>query len=119
MAILLPFAPSPPLPSPPDDLHFPFARMKDWWTGHSWASGTDVSDDAKSQGSSSEAVNGYYYAVALLGSALGDASLETYGKLLAAMEVSSAQEYWQVGRMGRAGGLMRVMIPITCCISPQ
>ena len=75
--------------------------MKDWWAGHSWASGTDVFGDAKNQESTSEAVNGYY-AVALLGSALGDASLETYGRLLAAMEVSSAQEYWQVGR-GRGG----------------
>ena len=95
-----------PAPPPADDPFFIFARMKDFWAGHSYASGIDVFADAKNQESTSEAVNGYY-AVAQLGSALGDASLETYGRLMTAMEVASAQEYWQA-RRGWGGRLVRL-----------
>lgn len=48
------------------------------------------------QESTSEAVNGYY-AVMLLGEVLGDPDLRRWGQLLAAVEVTGAQTYWQVG----------------------
>ncbi len=47
------------------------------------------------QESTSEAVNGYY-AVMLLGEVLGNADLRRWGQLLAAVEVTGAQTYWQV-----------------------
>ena len=39
---------------------FPPARHKDWFDGHSWASGIFFMGQAKSQESTSEAVNAYY-----------------------------------------------------------
>merc|ERR1712070_946756 len=39
---------------------FPVARHKDFYHGHSWASGLFVQANAKSQESSSEAINAYY-----------------------------------------------------------
>ncbi|KXZ44666.1 hypothetical protein GPECTOR_64g85 [Gonium pectorale] len=78
-----------------DDPWFPFARVMDWWGGHSWALGIEALGDAKNQESTSEAVNGYY-AVTLLGTVLGDPALTSWGQLLTAIEASGAQHYWQI-----------------------
>jgi len=72
----------------------PFARHKDWYMGHSWASGLQLSADGKNQESSSEAVNAYL-AVAQLGRATGDATLEGWGQLLLANEITAAKKYTQ------------------------
>jgi len=77
------------------DSWFPFARHMDFYEGHSWATGLDVFNDGKNQESVSEAVNAYY-AVQLLGSALGLTDLEQWGGLLLSMEVVSGQAYWQI-----------------------
>lgn len=74
---------------------FPYTRCKDWFTWHSWASGLDGFGDSKNQESTSEAVN-CYYAVKLLGMAIGDKSLENWGELLMSMEVISCQKYWHI-----------------------
>jgi len=56
---------APPPPQPTSSL-FPVARHKDFFDGHSWASGLFPMANGKSQESVSEAVNAYYGA-ALLG----------------------------------------------------
>lgn len=73
---------------------FPFARHKDWYMGHSWAAGLQLSFDGKNQESSSEAVNAYL-AIAELGKATGDAVLEGWGQLLLVNEVTAARKYSQ------------------------
>lgn len=67
----------------------------DWYSGHSWAAGIQINPEGKDQESSSEAVNAYY-AIACLGSVLGDAELEAWGRLLTGMEILGAQTYWQL-----------------------
>lgn len=77
------------------DARFPLARHKDWYEGHSWATGLITYVTGKSQESSSEAVNAYY-AVALLGVALDDADLRDFGRLLMATEITGVQRYWHM-----------------------
>lgn len=81
--------------SPSADSYFPHARHKDWYDGHSWASGLYPFGDSKNQESSSESANGYY-AVYLLGKSLGDDELRDYGRLLLATEMRSVRRYWQM-----------------------
>lgn len=75
---------------------FPFARHKDMYDWHSWASGLFPSGNGKSQESISEAINAYY-AVSLLGDATEDNELRDWGRLLAHMELKAAHLYWQMG----------------------
>ena len=107
---------------------FPVARHKDFFDGHSWASGLFPMANGKSQESVSEAVNAYY-GVALLGRALADRlaaattmqgsdsipkgshaagawaqantwrDLGDWSRLLTAMEIDAAHRYWQVRRL--------------------
>jgi len=77
---------------------FPRARHKDFFHGHSWASGLFKMLDGREQESCSEAVNGYY-AVSLLGKALRDTKMERFGRELAAMEILSARTYYQIPSM--------------------
>ena len=58
-------------PLSPQSLTFPVARHKDFYEGHSWASGLYPMANGKSQESVSEACNGYY-AVALLARVVSD-----------------------------------------------
>ncbi|EQC29511.1 hypothetical protein SDRG_12760 [Saprolegnia diclina VS20] len=74
---------------------FPAARHKDWFTGHSYASGLFSMSNGKSQESSSEAVNAYY-GVALYASLDTDTRFYSYAKLLLAMDVRSTQRYWHM-----------------------
>jgi Glycosyl hydrolase family 81 C-terminal domain len=93
-----------------DDNAFPTWRHKDWYQGHSWASGLAVVFlNGKNQESSSEAIAAYE-AVALFGNAMVKAwedvgsrnnaqialSIEQTGQLLTATELRSARTYWHV-----------------------
>lgn len=79
----------------PADTHFGVARMKDWYSGHSWASGLFEFGDSKNQESTSESVNGYY-AVYLWGLANNDTQMADWGRVLMTTEIISAQRYWQM-----------------------
>jgi len=77
------------------DPHFPITRNKDWFDGHSWASGLFPFGDSKNQESTSESVNAYY-GVYLLGESLGDTQLRDWGRMLLATEIRSVHKYWQI-----------------------
>jgi len=77
------------------DPFYPFTRHKDWFDGHSWASGLFPFGDSKNQESSSESINAYY-GVYLLGESLGDSQLRDWGRLLLATEIRSVQKYWHI-----------------------
>lgn len=78
---------------------FPVARHKEWFVGHSYASGLFSMEVGKSQESSSEAVNAYY-ALALFSSLDADAhdsgSYHQYARLLLATELRSTKKYWHM-----------------------
>jgi endo-1,3(4)-beta-glucanase len=81
--------------NPATDGYYPVTRMKDWYAGHSWASGIVEFADNKNQESTSESVNGYY-GIYLLGLALNNDQIRDLGRLLLATEIRSAQKYWQI-----------------------
>jgi endo-1,3(4)-beta-glucanase len=81
-------------PSPADS-YFPMVRNFDWFVGHSWAAGLFAFGDGRNQESTSEAVNAWY-AVELYGRARGNTTLTNLGRILRAMEIASAQTYWQI-----------------------
>nr|CCA18874.1 hypothetical protein sce7103 [Albugo laibachii Nc14] len=83
--------------------YFPVARHKDWYTGHSYASGLFPMENGKSQESSTESINAYY-ALALFTSfehenvsvSIDGASYHQYARLLLAMELRSVKKYWHI-----------------------
>ena len=75
------------------DEYFPVARHKDFYIGHSWASG--ISGGTRTQESSSEAIAAYH-GVAALGFAMNDEVLEGFGRLLLATEIHSVRQYYHV-----------------------
>jgi endo-1,3(4)-beta-glucanase len=98
------------------DSDFPFVRHKDFFDGHSWASGLFQQGNGKGQESSSEvrfadpdqkdhfaddlvihfqAVNAYY-GCALYGVAVGNVEFQRFAQLLVAMEIHSTQKYWHM-----------------------
>jgi len=77
------------------DPYFPVFRDFDWFHGHSWGSGLFVFGDSNNQESTSEAVNAYY-AVYLLGLALGNNTIRDVGKILLASEIRSTHKYWHM-----------------------
>ena len=88
--------------SPAADGSFPRARHKDWFLFVSWASGIALAGGApyrngRNQESSSEAIHAYY-GVALLGTALGEVELASFGRALLAMEVVAAKTYYHAAR---------------------
>eukprot|EP00611_Tribonema_gayanum_P022367 TRINITY_DN4473_c0_g1_i2.p1 TRINITY_DN4473_c0_g1~~TRINITY_DN4473_c0_g1_i2.p1 ORF type:complete len:851 (+),score=326.08 TRINITY_DN4473_c0_g1_i2:148-2553(+) len=74
---------------------FPFARHKDMYDFHSWASGLFPQSNGKSQESISEAINAYY-AVHLYGVATKNDALRDWGRVLAQMELRAGHTYWQM-----------------------
>lgn len=74
---------------------FCLAALQDFFDGHSWTSGLFPQANGKSQESVSESVNAYY-AVYLLGLAVGDSGLRDWGRVLLAMELRAARKYWQM-----------------------
>uniref|UniRef100_K3WNK4 glucan endo-1,3-beta-D-glucosidase n=1 Tax=Globisporangium ultimum (strain ATCC 200006 / CBS 805.95 / DAOM BR144) TaxID=431595 RepID=K3WNK4_GLOUD len=83
----------------PVDLFFPVARHKDWFLGHSYASGLFSMEVGKSQESSSECTNAYY-ALALFSSLDENAqkadSYYQYARLMLATELRSTKKYWHM-----------------------
>jgi len=79
----------------PSKIFPPVARHKDFYDGHSYASGLFPMEDGKSQESVSEAAH-CYYAVALLASVLNDNALQEWAMLLAATEIHAARFYWHI-----------------------
>lgn len=83
----------------PAQQFFPVARHKEWFVGHSYASGLFSMEVGKSQESSSECVNAYY-ALALFSSLDADAgaanSYHQYARLLLASEMRSTKKYWHM-----------------------
>lgn len=77
------------------DLDFPYVRHKDFFDGHSWASGIFQQGNGKGQESSSEAVNAYYGAY-LFGSAIGNLELQRFAQLMLTMEIQATQTYWHI-----------------------
>ena len=75
---------------------YPFTRTKDWYDGHAWASGLFVFDGlGKNQESTSESVNGWY-AIYLYGLARENTRLADLGRLMTALEIRAAHDYWQM-----------------------
>ena len=79
----------------PSNLFFPFVRHKDFYDGHSWASGLFQQANGKSQESSSEAVNAYYGCY-LYGVATNNPSLAAFARTLLTMEIQAIQYYWHM-----------------------
>ena len=77
------------------DPHYAYLRNKDWFVGHSWASGLYEFGDGRNQESSSEAVNAWY-SLYLYGLAIGNDRIRDLGRLMLATEIRSTQRYWQV-----------------------
>jgi len=77
------------------DPYYTINRMKDWYMGHSWASGITEFADSHNQESSSESVNGWY-GVYLFGLGIGDQRITDLGRLLMATEIRSTHKYWQI-----------------------
>ncbi|GMH35794.1 hypothetical protein BSKO_03662 [Bryopsis sp. KO-2023] len=79
-----------------NDPYYTFARHKDFYVGHSWASGIIPNFGVRAnQESTSEAINAYY-AVQLIGQALGDINLENFGRIMLGLELRSARKYWLI-----------------------
>ncbi|KAG6828277.1 hypothetical protein H0H92_008549 [Tricholoma furcatifolium] len=77
------------------DPYFPVTRCRDWFAGHSWASGMANGAGPRDQESVGEAVNGYYGAL-LWADATGNSDLKNYARLLIATEQHAAQVYWHL-----------------------
>ena len=77
------------------DPYFPITRCRDWFAGHSWASGIANGAGSRDQESSGEAVNGYYGALLWASVALSQ-DFVNYAKLLLATEQHASQVYWHL-----------------------
>ncbi|KAI0226371.1 hypothetical protein L0F63_002721 [Massospora cicadina] len=77
------------------DPFFPKFRYKDFFDGHSWASGLFEFGDGKNQESTSEAVNAYY-AMYLVAITLKDQALARTANLLLTTELRSSRKYWHM-----------------------
>ncbi|KAI1260716.1 glycoside hydrolase family 81 protein [Xylariaceae sp. FL1019] len=77
------------------DPYFPITRCRDWFAGHSWASGIANGAGSRDQESIGEAVNGYYGALLWASIALSQ-DFVNYAKLLVATEQQAAQVYWHL-----------------------
>jgi len=81
-------------PSPLDP-YFTVVRHRDWFAGHSWASGIANGAGTRDQESVTEAVNGYY-GVLLYAIVTDNDQLQNFARLLIATEQAGAQTYWHL-----------------------
>jgi hypothetical protein len=79
-------------------------RYKDWYAGHSWATG-NTTEVARQQESSSEAINGYYGAY-LMSGVLGETTLQNVAATCLNLEIQAAQNYYYLLAPGSKLGLM-------------
>ncbi|KAF7323230.1 Glycoside hydrolase family 81 protein [Mycena chlorophos] len=77
------------------DPYFTVARCRDWFAGHSWASGIANGGGTRDQESSGEAINGYY-GLLLFAEILGNQDVINWARLLWATEVDAVQSYWHL-----------------------
>ncbi|KAF8191514.1 glycoside hydrolase family 81 protein [Mycena galopus ATCC 62051] len=77
------------------DPYFTVARCRDWFAGHSWASGIANGGGTRDQESSGEAMNGYYGLI-LFAEIAGNADFINWARLLWATEADGAQTYWHL-----------------------
>jgi endo-1,3(4)-beta-glucanase len=73
------------------DPYFPITRCRDWFAGHSWASGIANGAGSRDEESSGEAINGYYGALLWASVTGSSADYVHYAKLLLATEQHAAQ----------------------------
>ncbi|PRP89320.1 glycoside hydrolase family 81 protein [Planoprotostelium fungivorum] len=81
-------------PSPKDPF-FTVTRHKDWYAGHSWASGVANNAGNRDEESTTEAVNGYY-GLYTFGLVTNDQNLIDFARLLLATEIHSNRRYWHL-----------------------
>ncbi|KAL1734063.1 glycoside hydrolase family 81 protein [Schizophyllum commune] len=79
----------------PEDPYFPVTRNRDWFAGHSWASGIANGAGSRDQESVGEAVNGYYGSM-LWALVSGNTDVYNYARMLLAQEQHAAQVYWHM-----------------------
>ncbi|GAP93386.1 putative glycoside hydrolase family 81 protein [Rosellinia necatrix] len=77
------------------DPYFPITRCRDWFAGHSWASGIANGAGSRDQESIGEAINGYYGALLWANVALSQ-DFVNYARMLVATEQQAAQIYWHL-----------------------
>ena len=80
-------------------------RHKDWYGGHSWATGVD-SEVNRQQESSGEAINGYYAAYLVSNSILTDPTLASTAGVCMWLEILASQQYYQMYAPGARIGVM-------------
>lgn len=74
---------------------YPFARTKDFYDGHAWASGIFAFVDGKNQESTSESVAAWN-AIYLYGLATNNERVKDLGRLMTALEIRASWRYWQM-----------------------
>jgi hypothetical protein len=79
-------------------------RHKDWFAGHSWATG-NTTEVSRQQESCSEAINGYYGAY-LMAERLGRTDLQTCAAVCLNLEILACQNYYYLQAPGSQIGLM-------------
>lgn len=79
-------------------------RYKDWFAGHSWATG-NTTEVARQQESCSEAINGYYGAY-LMAERLGLNDLQACAAACLNLEIQACQNYYYLLAPGSKLGLM-------------
>jgi endo-1,3(4)-beta-glucanase len=87
----------------PDDPYFPITRCRDWFAGHSWASGIANGAGSRDQESTGEAVNGYYGAMLWASVALSQ-DYVNYANLMMMTEIQGAQTYWHLYPSNNSSG---------------
>ncbi|KAA1467678.1 glycoside hydrolase family 81 protein [Dentipellis sp. KUC8613] len=80
----------------PQDPYFPVTRHRDWFAGHSWASGIANGAGSRDQESSGEAINGYYGSLLWATVAEASADFRNYARLMLATEIQATQVYWHL-----------------------
>ncbi len=79
-------------------------RHKDWYAGHSWATG-NTTEVSRQQESASEAINGYYGAY-LMAQRLGAIDLQSCAAVCLNLEIQACQDYYYLQGPGTQLGLM-------------
>lgn len=75
------------------DPYFPFQRMFDWWSGHSWAGGLQQQERGRNEESTSEDAFATY-GLKLWGKVSGDANLEARANLQLAVQRRALSNYF-------------------------
>lgn len=83
-----------------EDAYFPVTRHRDWFAGHSWASGIANGAGDRDQESLTEAINGYYGCL-LYATVTKNEPLRNLARLLIATEQAAAI-YWHLDPNARA-----------------